>query len=243
MRTRPFPALRAALAAAAAVVLVGLATGCGAAPTNSTAVAPGGNPEQLPGPYTQFDRDAAQMVHTVAQWDAPKSLVVNEATRIALSMGQSKEISDRVERLVKDAVTTPAGEVVVGSTVAVTLQADPEDAEITPSDKVNVSTGSDIAMLWTWLVKAKHPTDGLELTAHMEIPLSDGHVATNDLPFSIPVTATFGYRANQVATNWATWSGVATSIIGVGGWFLRRRQKRRKAANAAPAESSQTTSV
>jgi LPXTG-motif cell wall-anchored protein len=219
------------LAAVATVIVVGLATGCASAPTNS-AVAPGGGyPDQVPyGPYAQFDRDAAQMVHTVAQWDAPKSLVVNQATRIALSMGQSKQIADKVDKLVKDGVTTPAGEVFVGSTVAVTLQADPEDADITPSDKINVSTGSDIAMLWTWLVKAKHPTDALELTAHMEIPLSDGHVATNDLPFTIPVTRTFGYTMNEVLTNWATWSGVATSAIGVGGWFLRRRQKRRKAA-------------
>src|SRR5262245_41078333 len=106
MRTRPQPTLRAVLAEAGAVVRLGLSTGCGAAPTDSTAVAPGGgNPEQVTGPYSQFDRDAAQMVHTVAQWDAPKSLVVNDATRIALSMGQSKEISDRVGKLVKDAVT------------------------------------------------------------------------------------------------------------------------------------------
>ena len=239
MRTRPLPTFRAVLVAVAAVVVVGLAGGCGAAPTDSSAVAPGGgNPDQLtPGPYAQFDHDAAQRVHTVAQWDAPQSLVVNQATRIALSMGQSQQIADKVDKLVKDRVTTPAGEVFVGSTVAVTLQADPEDADVTPSDKINVSTGSDIAMLWTWLVKAKHPTGALELTAHMEIPLSDGHVATNDLPFTIPVTRTFGYTMNEVLTNWATWSGVATSVIGVGGWFLRRRQKRRKAA-AAPVDAT-----
>jgi LPXTG-motif cell wall-anchored protein len=237
--TPPRQTVRALLAATAAVVLVGLSAGCGAEPVDSAVAPGGGNTEQVPGPYAQFDRAAAQLVHTVAEWQHPKSLVVDQAERIGLSIGQSKEIKQRMDTLVKDGVTTSAGEIQVGSTVRVTLQADPQDAEITPSAAVDASTGSDIAMLWTWLVKAKHPSKGLNLTAHMEIPLSDGHVATNDLPLSIPVSRTFGYTMNQVATNWATWSAVATSIIGVGGWFLRRRRKSGKAApRAADAEVS-----
>lgn len=239
MRTGPLPTIRAALAAAGVLVMVGLATGCGAAPSDSTAVAPGGinSEQQPPGPYAEFDRAAAQMVHTVAQWEHPEHLTVGEAERVALSIGQSQEIATKVEQLVKNGVTTSAGEVKVGPTVRVTLQADPEDAEITPSDAVNASTGSDIAMLWTWLVKPKHPTEELILTAHMEIPLSDGHVATNDLPLSVPVSRTFGYTMNQVFTNWATWASVGTSIAGVGGWFLRRARRRRKNAAAQPAET------
>ena len=160
-------------------------------------------------------------------------MTVDRAERIGLSIGQSKEIADRMDTLVKDGIKSTPVEVKVGSTVRVTLQADPEDAEITPSDAVDASTGSDIAMLWTWLVKPKHPTDELILTAHMEIPLSDGHVATNDLPLSVPVSRTAGYTMRQVFTNWATWSAVGTSIAGVGGWFLRRSRRRRKLATAA----------
>jgi hypothetical protein len=239
MRSRPLPTIRAALAAAGVLVLVALASGCGAAPNDSSAVAPGAtNQEQVPpGPYADFDRAAAQMVHTVAQWQHPEHLTVGESERIALSIGQSDEIATKVDQLVKDGVKTNAGEVKVGPTVRVTLQADPEDAEITPSDAVDASTGSTIAMLWTWLIKPKHPTDELILTAHMEIPLSDGHVATNDLPLSVPVARTVGYTVNQVFTNWATWASVGTSIAGIGGWFLRRARRRRKAAAPAPAES------
>ena len=216
--------------AVAALALLGLASGCGGEPPSSSAVAPGaGNPDQLPnGPYAQFDRDAAVMVRTVATWQHPAKLVVGKAERVGLTMGQSQELKDKMDVLVKNGVKTPAGQVEVGPTVRITLQADPEDAEITPSEAVDASTGSTIAMLWTWLVKAKQPTEGLTLTAHMEIPLSDGHVATNDLPLSIPVERTVGYTVNQILTNWATWASVGTSIVGVGGWFLRRAQRRRK---------------
>lgn len=234
MRTPARLLNRAVLAAVGAVLVVGLASGCGREPVDSSAVAPGGPSQELPpGPYAQFDRAAAQLVHTVAQWQHPARLTVDRAERIGLSIGQSQEIADKMNTLVKDGVKSTPVEVKVGSTVRVTLRADPEDAEITPSDAVDASTGSDIAMLWTWLVKPKHPTDDLILTAHMEIPLSDGHVATNDLPLSIPVARTVGYTVNQVFTNWATWSAVGTSVVGVGGWFLRRRQRRRQRLSAA----------
>jgi hypothetical protein len=123
-----------------------------------------------------------------------------------------------------------AGPVQVGPTMRATLRANPADAEITPSDAVNASTGTDIQMLWTWLVHPKRPTKTLQLTAFLEVPLDNGHTISNEIAFTIPVKRTFVYTAEEVATHWATWSAVAATLVSVTGWIIRRRRRRRRAA-------------
>jgi len=56
---------------------------------------------------------------------------------------------------------------------------DAGDAGVTPSGAVDEPTGSNIALLWTRTVRPKHPSDGLELTAHIEVP-SSGYTFTTD---------------------------------------------------------------
>ncbi|WP_027340918.1 hypothetical protein [Hamadaea tsunoensis] len=221
MRTRP-------LATVAAALLVGLLAACGAEPDGST------NPNPVPGTneFAQVDTDAHKLVTAQATWSHPQSLVVEKVTRIGLQIGTGAEITQKMNQLVKNAKQTSAGAVQVGPTVRVTLLADPEDAEITPSAGVDASTGVDLQMLWTWLVKAKHPTDDLSLTAHMEIPLSNGHVIANDLPLSLTVTRTFGYTVNQIATSWGTWSAVVASLLSVGAWLWARRHRLRRRSRA-----------
>jgi hypothetical protein len=188
------------------------------------------------GPFADIDRSARALVNQEASWHAPQSLTVDKTERIGLSVGTGSGLKNKIDNLLPATTTTSAGPVQVGPTMRATLRANPADAEITPSDAVNASTGTDIQMLWTWLVHPKRPTKALQLTAFLEVPLDNGHTISNEIAFSIPVQRTFVYTAEEVATHWATWSAVAATLVSVTGWFLRRRNRRRKAAAAAAAQ-------
>ena len=121
-------------------------------------------------------------------------------------------MTNRINALIESATPTSAGELQVGPVVRATLRVNPADAEITPSDAVNVSTGTDIQMLWTWLVHPKRPSDSMKLTAFLEVPLENGHTISHELGFSIPVARTMIYTAEEVATHWATWSAVGGNV-------------------------------
>ncbi|MEV0296075.1 hypothetical protein [Nocardia sp. NPDC050710] len=159
---------------------------------------------------------------------------VDGGQRIGLEIGSSDAVKSKIEALLPDTSPISGGTVEVGPTVRVKLLVDPSDAEVTPSDAVSASTGSNIQMLWTWFVHPKHPTSALLLTAHLEVPLSDGHVISNYISLRIPVHRTLGYTAGQIFSNWATWSAIAVSGIGITGWLLRRRHAKAKAVPAAP---------
>jgi len=208
----------------AAVALAVLA-GCGAKSEN-TAASPGSAPAT--GPYAEYDRSARSLVSREAKWQAPKTMTVGRTDRIGLAIGDGPTLTTKMNTLLKGSESTPIGTLQVGSVVRVTLRANPADAEITPSEAVNVSTGSDIQMLWTWLVHPKRPTEGMQLTAFVEVPLESGHIISHELAFSVPVKRTFAYTAEEVATHWGTWSAVAATLASIIGWFLRRRRNRRK---------------
>ncbi len=140
---------------------------------------------------------------------------VNRTQRIGLQLGRSAALDDKLSELLPDTSPTAGGTVEVGPTVRATLLVDTSDAEATPSDAVSVSTRSDIQMLWTWLVRPKHPTSALLLTAHLEVPLSDGHVINHDISLKILVHRTLAYTAGQFFSNWATWSAIAVAGIGI----------------------------
>jgi hypothetical protein len=180
---------------------------------------------RAPAPFSEVDKEVGQLVEREATWDAPGRLTVDNVTRIGLLIGSGKRISDEANDLIRDSIKTNAGTVLVGPLMRVTLGADADEAQVTPSVGVDASTGSDIQLLFTWLVRPKHPTAALELTAHIETPLSNGHVIAKDLALRIPVSRTFGYTMGQIFTNWATWSAIGGTVIAVGGWLWRRQRK------------------
>lgn len=187
------------------------------------------------GPFAEFDRNARNLVSAEARWQAPESLTVDNTARIGLAIGDGPVIAGKINNLLKETQTTSAGQLQVGSTVRATLRANPADAEVSPSEAVNVSTGSHIQMLWTWLIHPKRPTDALQLTAFLEVPLDNGHIISHELGFSIKVKRTILYTAEEVATHWGTWSAVAATLVSVIGWFVQRRRKRRR-SGATPGD-------
>lgn len=228
---------RVLLGVLTAAATVAVLAGCASDPDGQAT--PGTVPGGSTGQFAQIDAATRELVKQRVDWQAPASLDVEQTARVGLSIGSGAELKSRVEALVPNAVTTPAGEMKVGPTVRAVLRGNPEDVEITPSEAVNASTGSDVQMLWTWLIKPKHPADSLELTAFLEVPLSNGHVITHEVPLRIEVRRTMPYTVWQVLTNWGTWSAVVTSLIGVVGWLVRRRRRQAAAGEEKP-ESSVT---
>ncbi len=208
------------------IAAVAFTGGCGTVdpPPSNTEPTQGSDPN----PFAQIDKASQGLIAKEATWQAPASLTVGSTERIGLSIGEGRRIKDQIDRLLPSASPVTAGVVAVGPTVRATLFATAQDADISPSDAIDASTGSDVQMLWTWLVHPKRPTDRLTLTAHLEVPLSDGHVVTHELSLTLPVKRTTMYTLTEVATHWGTWSGVGASIIGIVGWFLARRRKKRE---------------
>ena len=217
--------------AAIALVVLG---GCGSKPdATSTGPAPSNESPSLSGPFAEFDRSARGLVTREAKWQAPATLTVDKTERIGLAIGEGPQLTNKINTLLKDTQSTSAGPPIqVGSVVRATLRANPADADISPSDAVNLSTGSNIQMLWTWFVHPKRPMERLQLTAFLEVPLDSGHIVSHELGFSVPVKRTFAYTAEEVATHWGTWSAVAATLVSVIGWFIRRRNRRRR--NGSP---------
>jgi hypothetical protein len=177
------------------------------------------------GPFADYDRNARSLVTREATWQAPEALTVGRTERIGFAIGDGPTLKSKINTLLEGTKTTSAGPLQVGSVVRATLRANSADAEITPSDAVNLSTGSNIQMLWTWLVHPKRPAD-LKLTAFIEVPLDNGHIISHELAFSVPVKSTMVYTLEQVATHWGTWSAIAATLASVIGWFIRRNRRR-----------------
>jgi hypothetical protein len=212
----------------AAVLLTAL-SGC-AAQTASNSAADGqpasvqaGAPGQ--GTFDTVAQETSKLIAADARWHAPGTLEAGETDRIGLSVGTGTTLTSKINTYLKGTSNTPAGSVLVGPSVRVSLHADSGDAEITPSEAVDASTSSDVQMLWTWLVHPTHPTKQLLLTAWLDVPLSDGHTIHHELPLTLEVKRTFGYTATQVFTHLATWSAIGATLVSVAGWLWRRRRK------------------
>jgi LPXTG-motif cell wall-anchored protein len=67
----------------------------------------------------------------------------------------------------------------------------------------------------------------LRLTAHLEVPLNGGHVVTHEISVTIVVKRTLAYTLGEIATHWATWSGIGASMVGLLGWVAARRRRNR----------------
>jgi hypothetical protein len=137
-------------------------------------------------------------------------------------------LSDRINQLLPNTSQSPAGPVKVGPLMRARLEADPDDAEVTPKDTIDFSTASNPELLWTWTVRPKRPTTALVLTAHLEIPLDgSADVLPTDIPFQIQVDSSLAYRLGQIFTNWKTWTAIVATLLGIGTpafkWWTRRR--------------------
>jgi hypothetical protein len=102
-------------------------------------------------------------------------------------LGIGAAAGNKLASLVPAGEESSAGEVNVGPTVRVRLIGDGNDVVITPNDAINSGAGSDVAMMFTWYVWPKHPTEALRalrLTAHMEVPLPGGGYWATDLPLT-----------------------------------------------------------
>jgi hypothetical protein len=186
----------------------------------------GSPPGAVPTPTAFADAEAAMdsLVTARATWQAPRSLTVEKAERIGLVIGDTGRLSSEIDALIKRSVPRDAGTVEVGPNVRVTLQADQGDASIEPSKAVDQSTTSNVAMLWTWIVRARHPADSMYFTAHVEVP-SDKHVFALDVPLTIDVKRTVNFTLHQIFVNWGTWSAIFVAIGGWATWFVRRRRR------------------
>jgi hypothetical protein len=171
--------------------------------------------EQAGANFDFVDEATSRFLTRDARWQVPDALDVDLTGRIGLSVGSGPRLRTEINNLLPSTAPVSAGSVQVGPMVGVTLRADPDDAIVTPSDRVNVSTGSDVQMLWTWLVHPLHPMTALLLTADFELPLDNGYVVRNEFALSLHVRRTLSYTAQQVFSNWATWSAIGATSIGV----------------------------
>ncbi|MBB5869156.1 hypothetical protein F4553_002535 [Allocatelliglobosispora scoriae] len=220
-----------------AIAMLAALAACGEDIDSSTEPSPG---QANGGAFAKVDAETAGLVRKEAVWQAPKSVDVGTTQRIGLSVGEGKQLKAKIDNLIVGAKPTGAGEVLVGPTVRVSLHADPDDAEITPSEAVDASTGTDVQMLWTWLIKPKRPTKALMLTAWFDVPLSAGHTIHNEIALTLEVKRTLGYTVSQVATHWATWSGIVASVVTGAAWLWRRR---RLLARGKPAADEPVSAV
>ncbi|GAA2390731.1 hypothetical protein Cme02nite_14570 [Catellatospora methionotrophica] len=229
-------ALLAVATAAAVAVLAACASGSG---DDSTQMPSPGQVAPGSGAFKDVDNAARELVTRQAYWQAPAALDVEQTQRIGLAVGEGEKLTQKINAMLEGTRKTAAGPVEVGPTVKATLRGNAEDVEITPSESVNATTGSDVQMLWTWLVHPKQPTDKLLLTAYLEVPLSNGHVITHEVALTVQVRRTMAFTAWQVLTHWGTWSAVVTSLVGAVSWLLRRRRRR----TGAPQEEAPEPSV
>ncbi len=219
--------LKLRVGGAVLITAIAFLGGCGkTADPPDTAAQPTTRPTAVNSAFAQIDQDSQGLIAREATWQTPKSLTVGLTERIGLSIGEGDKIKEKIDNLLPSVSPVTAGVVEVGPTVRARLFVTEEDADVSPSDAINASTGSDVQMLWTWLITPKRPTERLAVTAHLEVPLSDGHVVTHELSLTLPVKRTTMYTLTEVATHWGTWSGVGASVVGVVGWFLARRRRR-----------------
>lgn len=188
---------------------------------------PGGNSE-LPEVFGPNERELDGLIQEQARWHKPERLVVDRTERVGLEIGDSDELTSTIRALLPSSESIPAGDVRIGPLTRARLIADTNDADITPSESVDASTSQDVALLWTWFIRPKRPTDSLLLTVHIEVPTRNGAVFVTDMPLELRVERTLAYTSAQIFANWTTWAGIIASVAGGARliWLQRGRMKR-----------------
>ena len=208
----------------------GVTLGPGAAPSTGATPTVSPSASTSVNPFRQVDQQVAGLVKRQAIWRVPKRLEVGSTTQLGLVIGDASALRTQIAELVPETRPQPAGQVQVGATIGVQLEVDPSDADVTPKDVIDQSTGEHTALLWTWFIRATHPNPELFLIAHIVVNMSGGDVRTTDLPLSIPVGRTWQYTLGQIFTNWATWFSIVTVLSGTVAWIWRRRTRQSHAS-------------
>ena len=196
---------------------------------------PGDTPDSRTSVFDQADQRMREMVDTRARWHAPSRTPVAETTEVGLSIGNGEELRRQVEETLPEVPTQPGVPLRVGTDVSARLVGEPSDVSISPSDAIDASTGSDIALLWTWNIHPKHPNDRLKLSAHltMTVPGTE-HKLTRTLNLVLSVTRTASYTAHQVFTNYGTWAAIAAGSVAAIGWLRRNFNKKQEPSMSRP---------
>ena len=195
----------------------------GSAPNAPDGSPPDGTPNSgHTGVFDEADQRMSDMVATRAKWHAPARSPVAETIEVGLSIGNGEELRRQVEATLPDTPIQPGVPLRIGTDVSARLVGEPSDVSITPSDAIDASTGSDIALLWTWNIHPKHPAERLRLSAHlaMTVPGTD-HKLTRTLHLYLDVTRTVSYTAHQIFTNYGTWAAIAVATFGAVAWLRR----------------------
>jgi hypothetical protein len=175
--------------------------------------------------FDKVDQTTGQLLSANVAWHSPRRLTVDRPAKLALTLGQGAQIEQAIRQNLPNTRTTSGGTVRVGPRVQVTLIADPAEAVIAPNGALDASTTSNVQLYYQWSVHPKSAGRVLALTAHIVVPLSGtSHVITHDVPLNLAVDDTWSHRADQVFTNWATWSGIGVTVVAVSGWLVRRRR-------------------
>lgn len=206
--------------------------------------APDGTPDSGTSVFDEADQRMREMVDTRSRWHAPSRTPVAETTEVGLSIGNGAELRSQVEETLPDVPTQPGVPLRVGTDVSARLVGDASDVSITPNDAIDASTGSDIALLWTWKIHPKHPTDRLELSAHLTMMVpGTQHKLTRTLNLVLEVTRTASYTAHQVFTHYGTWAAIAAGSVAAVGWLRRNfKQKARTPGKGPPPRYHSATS-
>lgn len=211
------------LAAFVSCALLALSSGCGSNDLYSADPSPSSSPSPPP-TFGQVDTATGQLLSARSRWHSPKRLTVDEASKLALTLGEGTEIDRAIKQNVPDSWTTLGRTVGVGPDVKVTLVADKADAVVSPDGELNASTTSNVQLYYQWSVRPLSAAHDLALTAYIVVPLSGtAHEVTYTIPLNLPVDDTWSHRAYLVFTNWATWWGIALAVVGVMSWLWRRR--------------------
>ena len=185
--------------------------------------------------FDEADQRMAEMVDAEAVWHAPHTARVDTALELGLSIGDGEELRQQVEQALPDTPAQPGIPLKVGTDVSARLLGDPSEVTVTPNDAIDASTGSDIALLWTWIVRPLRPSDDLRLAAYlsMTVPGTD-HVITKIVHVTLRVTRTLDYTVHQVFTNWGTWVAIIGTLSAGARWVWIRRRRQGPAKPGPP---------
>jgi hypothetical protein len=200
-------------------------------PWSPPAVAPGNPwspPAVAPG-FAVIQKAESGLVTANAYWRRPDALNVEQSQQIGLGI-QSAPLTSQINQRINElpGVNQPAGQIKVSPHATARLEANPSDAEVTPSGSQNESTASDIQLSWMWTVRPKRPTSDLVLTAYVDVHLegSPNDVLTTPITLHVPVHRTASYTAGQIFTNWKTWTGIVGAVAAGAAWILKRTKRK-----------------
>jgi hypothetical protein len=190
-------------------------------------------------PAEQIDQDIKGLLTRDARWQAPKSLRVDQTANIALSIGDTQALQNEIGVLVPTVAPRPAQPVKIGSTVRVQLTADTADASITPLEAIDNSIGEQTSMLFSWRVHP-HKTGQLLLVAHIEFPLANNDLRSQDVPLNITVDNTASHFFLNIIENfWVQLTAIA-SLAGTAAKFIWSWYRRRRAPGPVAPDKSDT---